>query len=478
MKNINKNFIDVGPYRRKGVKEYSKWINSLPKDKVLIDVPMKQTLERMGYHIEEKPASLFDVDQMWDALSLYGEGEDLNYSELLKLEGMKEAYSSAWRAFGSDGKKLSPLKTQDEYWNAMTKDASAGLPYFSKKEAAFPIAWGRYKDILSEKKSPNPCLAQFRTQRGNKTRLVWAYPMDMTLAEAKYARPLMQHFKTGLFPVPWGRYRYEVGARLYSTLTKRFNVALDYSKFDSSISPGFISMAFNILKSWFEDKDLDSWDLITRYFVTTPIVMPDGHLYKGKRKGVPSGSYFTNLVDSIVNFIVIKYLSNVNSLNLHSDSIHIMGDDSVFSTNKNVSLDKLSSDLLKIGVSLNVNKCQVTSRDEPIHFIGFDWSKGSAYKDLNEVLTSAVYPERYRNFKSRSAHVNTLLYAMTLLNPKFRHDVSKYLGATRYEILFRMGSKLTSKGDSTLSGYLDYTHKYVLSKDKVYVSNFVTGVLQ
>lgn len=471
--------LNKGPFRRKGVDNYVKWINGLPQDRVIVDVPMLHAIEKMGYHVEESPASLFDISQMWDALSLYTEGPNLTPKQLLQNPDYRRAHNIAYSVFAKKDTDvyLQPLKHELEFFEAIENTSSAGIPYFQKKLTAFPIAWSRYLDILSGKKGPNPCLAQFRTQRNNKTRLVWAYPMDMTLAEAKFARPLMERFKVGRFPVPWGKFRYEIGARLFSTLNRKYNVALDYSKFDSSISTGMILLAFGILKTWFKEEDLDSWDEVVRYFISTPIVMTDGNLYVGKRKGVPSGSYFTNIIDSIVNFTLIMYLSNKNSLNIDKDRVHIMGDDSVFTINSNIDLNLFSNQLNELGIRLNVGKSQVTPSDQPVHFIGFNWLYGRHTKPLVEILTSAVYPERFRKFENRETHVNELLYAMTMLNPHFRFDVSRYLGFAQYNDMLRKGTRLSDKRQ-TMSGYLDYARKYVFSKDKTVWPNVITGVLQ
>jgi len=50
------------------------------------------------------------------------------------------------------------------------------------------------------------------------------------------------------------------------------------------------------------------WDTLKNYFVHTPIRMANGECYK-KRNGIASGSYFTQLVGSVANAILMNYVS-------------------------------------------------------------------------------------------------------------------------------------------------------------------------
>lgn len=69
------------------------------------------------------------------------------------------------------------------------------------------------------------------------------------------------------------------------------------------------------------------FEIIEDYFIHTPIVMPDHHIYYGKKHGVPSGSYFTQIVDSIVNVIIAGTISAKFNMYINKSDIYVLGDD-------------------------------------------------------------------------------------------------------------------------------------------------------
>lgn len=98
----------------------------------------------------------------------------------------------------------------------------------------------------------------------------------------------------------------------------------DFSNFDSSINSRLISVAFDILRSElnfatyaggaipYKQSSLDTlWDYIVKYFIHTPHRIGDDDTIRYKHHGVPSGSMFTNLIDTIVSRIILTYLHRV-----------------------------------------------------------------------------------------------------------------------------------------------------------------------
>lgn len=382
-----------GPFRRKGVDEYVKRM-SKPQDKAVYDSTVTNKLEKAGYHVPEDPASIYEPEQLWEALDRYASKDVFTEDEFIDT-----AIKRAFRAFGyREGmEKLSTLKTETEHYKAIKLEKHAGV-YFSNKLSAWPRAWTRREDVLEKRKKPNPCLAGVRTQRGNKTRLVWMYPLEMTMLEAAFATPLISTFKNIRSPMPYSKRRFELGARLEYTLTERNKVALDFSKFDSSVPSKLIKVAFRILATWFDFSESENlaWRNIVNYFINTPIVMIDGNLYTGKCKGVPSGSFFTQLIDSIVNYIIIVAAMTKFDYKPHEKKIHVLGDDSVFSTNMDVNLTDLKTYFLTKGFKLNIDKSEVKPSNETIHFLGFDWKKGVAFRDVDKSILSMSQPEKWR----------------------------------------------------------------------------------
>lgn len=49
-----------------------------------------------------------------------------------------------------------------------------------------------------------------------------------------------------------------------------------------------------------------AWNYIEEYFINTPLLLSNSEAWQ-KSAGIPSRSYFTQLVSSIVNCIIINY---------------------------------------------------------------------------------------------------------------------------------------------------------------------------
>lgn len=465
------NYINHGPFRRKGVDEYIKRM-SQPREKAIYDSTVTHLLTKVGYQVPEDPASVYQPNQLWEQLDRYCVKQ--TYSE---DEFIESAVRRAYRAFGYresyTNTKLIPLQSESEVYNAVKLEKHAGV-YFETKLEAWNRAWTRREDVVYKRKKPNPCLAGVRTQRGNKTRLVWMYPLEMTMLEAKFARPLIEVFKELRTPMPYALRRHEIGARLEFSLHGRNRVALDFSKFDSSVPRELIRVAFRILSTWFhelEDFDKEAWKVIQNYFINTPIVMIDGNLYTGKNHGVPSGSYFTQLVDSIVNYIIITAAMLKFNMHPHEKRIHVLGDDSVFATDVDVNMNELKSYFQTKGFKLNVEKSEVVSETSPIHFIGFDWTKGVPYRDKEKALLSLTQPENWRKREEEFTREQQRAYRLIL-------EMST-LGANLYEVLKlvvpeRPRNHLFLQPEDR--GLTDYM-KFVLDEHgKPYWRNVATGI--
>ena len=464
------NFINHGPFRRKGVDEYVKRM-SKPREKAIYDSTVTHMLTSAGYEIPEDPASIYNPDQLWDQLDRYCVKQ-----EYVEDEFIDRAIKRAFRAFGyreSYSRKLIPLQSETEIYNAVKLEKHAGV-YFSTKLDAWNRAWTRQEDVVYKRKRPNPCLAGVRTQRGNKTRLVWMYPLEMTMLEAKFARPLIEVYKEIRSPMPYALRRHEIGARLEYSLKGRNKVALDFSKFDSSVPSKLIRTAFRIMATWFrdfEDFDKESWKVIQNYFINTPIVMIDGNLYTGKRHGVPSGSYFTQLVDSIVNYIIITASMLKYDMHPHERRVHVLGDDSVFATDVNVNLSELKSYFLTKGFKLNVEKSAVVRSNEPIHFIGFDWLHGVPSRETEKALLSLTQPENWRKredeFKHEQQRAFRLILEMCTLGVNLYEVLRNVVPARPREHLF------LAPEDKGLTNYMNVV---LQEHGKPYWRNAATGI--
>lgn len=307
----------------------------------------------------------------------------------------------ARRAFAG-GHELEPIHLEDELKSAIKLEKSSGIPMFTSKAEAWDHDFYVFQKYLRSdlRFRPYPCVGYCRVQHGDKgpkTRLVWGYPQAMTIMEAQFAYPLSQSLLAYTTPYCFGLHKAELMARCQSIANANFRVGLDFSGFDATISPKLISAAFGILRSWFRpftQMEELSWNRIVWYFIHTPILMPDGVVYQ-KHVGVPSGSFFTQMVDSIVNFIVLQYIRyRATSHFSRVENVLVLGDDSLCTWPNYPSVAKLEKFAEELGMVLNGKKSHVTRFGEGFDFLGHHWRSALPHRGVRELAKRAIYPER------------------------------------------------------------------------------------
>lgn len=420
----------VRPYRSARLREYRKRM-SQDNVHVLVDDNVKDMLQAQGYHIEDAPRSVYKYGKLYDALSGYAPGKA---REAERTEWFRAGVALARSCFcRKDGiPKLNVLPMTPESLDLITSNptGSAGLTaYGCTKAEAKTRALERGLQTLQGVKAPEPCLAFARTQFNDKTRLVWGYPYSMTLIEGIIAYSLNEVFKGGSTPMAFSMASGALGAKLrVASYHRKWAYSVDMSQYDATISADLIHQAFQILRTWYDMEEIEPisqksvgeiFDLVERYFICTPIVMPDGFLYLGKRHGVPSGSFFTQMVDSIVNVIICGTMAARYSLNVSKREVFVLGDDLMFWSNRRVDLDVLAKFVNDaFGVKMHgAEKSAIYRFDEPVHFLGRIWSKGIPGLEVEGILKRMVFPERFRKYsfdvaqRARQVRLLILSYA-------------------------------------------------------------------
>jgi len=424
---INAGFTCKGKFRRLR-SDYSKQMLT-PKSKPYVDSLVRQIIREQGYQADSvKPANLYDPSAMFEKLAKYAANSNLvlNLSDPFLSYGISKAFYHFSRPKGFS--TLPPLSIQ-EIVGAIKMEKSAGAGYFGPKGENIQRGLTRMEDVISHRKAPNPCLAFTRTSAGNKTRLVWGYPVEMTMLESRFARPLIDYFLGSISPMCFGRSKFKIASDInFKVCTGepgKIPYALDFSGFDSTIPAQLIEKAFEILSTWFDlrDRERFGWEKIVHYFIHTPIVMPDGNLYVGKKCGVPSGSYFTQLIDSIVNVILIFAISRKLGFDLGANSLLVLGDDSIFEADGSLSLHDIARALGSYGIKLNVEKSRIGQK----HFLGSYWHTGISDIPISEIIEKAICPEHHRSllYKHKSA-MGRREEAMSVLYSYARQYASAY----------------------------------------------------
>lgn len=192
--------------------------------------------------------------------------------------------------------------------------------------------------------------------------------------------------------------------------TRRFGnawVSIDYSAYDQSIPDWLIRDAFRIL--WdvmfcgrpVGRKYRAKWDIMVNDFIHKAFIGPEGRLVYANH-GVPSGSMWTNIVDSVCNLIIVyTYFYNCKRRNTGLKDIRmcVCGDDNLVGYKGNLDIEDMAAYINTVfGVVVNAEKCtHGTVKDDP-HFLSRVWRINGEWRDPNELLAKLCYPERRRPY--------------------------------------------------------------------------------
>lgn len=480
----NSSFI-IQPYRRKYLSGY---MSRMSRDDTsqLWDDNVASVLEEQGFRIEDSPRSEYSVNKLYQALQKYAPelAPKVSMDNRAVVHGVKLAYSCFAKPKDQLSLEALPLTPRSVLSITSNRSGSAGLTAWGQTKAeSYVRAFERSVQQIKGEKKPDPCVAFKRTQFNGKTRLVWGYPYAMTAIEGLFARPLIDKFKQKITPMTFAKSTLQIGAELRcQSYANEWAYSTDVSSFDSALSGDLIRVAFNILKTWFDLSAIEpttqapyslAWDMVVDYFIHTPIVMPNGYVYFGKRHGVPSGSYFTQLIDSICNVIICGAISYHFNLNVDKGSINVLGDDLLFWSNRDVDLEDIASYGSRLfGITLNADKSRKFRSGSMVHYLGRDWYDGVPTLDESEILKRMAQPETFRKYegdpaaRQRQVHLLLLSYAAV-----YYHGSEILDSLQRGKHMFNVGPKdmesvwigTDSKAelpDEFTSGLVRYLRKY------------------
>lgn len=472
------------PFRRKALKSY---FTRMSKDNPseLWDDNIAAILEQQGFQIKKQPRSVYTASKLYSALQEFSPER----APRIKLTrdvyaGIRFAYSCFSRPEGVKPFRIRRFSVPFIESIVTKPKASAGLTAWGQTKAeAKTRAYYRGLQIMQGIKAPDPCIALARTQKEGKTRLVWGYPFAMTAIEGLFARPIIDQLKGGAYPMAFGMTDGMLGAKMrVSAYNKDYAYSVDVHQFDASASKYLINVAFDIIATWFDMDWLEPqsglrayqiFEIIRKYFITTPIVMPDGYIYFGKRHGVPSGSYFTQLVDSIINTIYMGTFSSKFGLSLNKNDCSVLGDDSLFWSNKSISLEEVTQYASQMfDAEFQPAKSAKTYYTQPVRYLGRYWVHGEPTLPRDEIVAKAVQPERYRKYskdpKERKHQEALLLMSYASVYHNFFWDAFRALGYVRRPNSTILSNTLRIAGNrspvleetSFLSGYQRFQREY------------------
>lgn len=331
--------------------------------------------------------------------------------------------------------RLRPRSFDEVFEHYPHKGTSPGLPYTKdgiRKKGLVTYSHCRhyYNKFKHDRFHNVPCNGWYRTQvsKSPKFRAIWVYPYHVTIAEGQFAQPLIHLYKGYKTPYSiWMNYSKGDMRLLMNQRTENTTwLALDWSAFDTNVPSWLIYDSFEILKSQFEltHSEEDLWHKVVNYFVHTPIKFPSGHI-RVKHNSVPSGSYFTNLLDSVINHIVCCFLTTFKR-------IYVMGDDALMLVEQVPDLESLRTIARYIfGFEMNVEKSE---SGRLVSYLGYRMSnEGYPMANYDKLVAQLLLPDRpdrdEHDFASRAKALLLSCFGVGCL--EFSSIVQQYLDETQ-----------------------------------------------
>jgi len=290
----------------------------------------------------------------------------------------------------------------------------------------------------------------------NKMRTIYGTPKPFVLAEIMFYWPLVAHYKRnpGISPLLWGYETitggwFRLNAELMSSYTRASILMIDYSRFDKyayfqvfdDLDQIFMSF-INFDQGYMPTKDypntasdwtprkaqrlrrLFRWTCYA--FRQTPIVLPDGRVYRRLFAGVPSGLYTTQLRDSAYNVVMI--VSTLSALDTPFIALKVQGDDSL--TKLAVVLPPSDHALFlqrfhntckrRFNSNVSTDKSKIKNGPHQCEVLGYANHHGLPFRDPNTLLAQ-WYHTKDSNPTIPRAMASCIGYAYALCGASKRH---------------------------------------------------------
>lgn len=301
--------------------------------------------------------------------------------------------------------------------------SSAGYGYVGKKRDNYPLArrnatralYGFAKWRSRYRFVPDKAFArtQLSLRSHPKVRHVWGRAFHHILIEGLIGQPFIQNCMQYDTPIYIGK---DIHKDMpYVILRAMQNggtcYCIDFSKFDASVCSQLVKIAWSLLEELLVLDDFVDrlvFDFCYTLFTNTPLLMPDGRLYI-VRSGVPSGSYFTQIIDSIVNLLVIN-MCMYDAWNMFYP-VKVLGDDSLFVVpTESCTVEELTKFFDQFGLAVS-DKTVITRNHDKIVFLGHNFYGSRVTRDEFTCLSLALFTEEAISSPEESAlRIGSLIY--------------------------------------------------------------------
>lgn len=301
--------------------------------------------------------------------------------------------------------KFTPVSYRFAADNQINKSSSSGYPLFQRKGIVLDKLVEQAESLTPDSSmwlwpQTRGFRLQLRTSEQKvklKTRIMYPYPGVFILLEDTFIIPFVDHFiKNDTFYVI-GRNGAQLSALLRRKLSpsKRILMA-DITRFDQDLLNECIIMAFSVIRSQLKLSQHEAllFEQMVAYCCTALMVSksPSQPAYGFiKYKGMPSGSGFTNMVDTLAHAIMLEYIFP----GITTDCL-LCGDDNITDF-RNKSLSVLKQQFKEVfNLTITDSKTKLSNTWTNIEFLGFRWKSGVRLVNTRLVINQLLWHADFR----------------------------------------------------------------------------------
>jgi len=319
-------------------------------------------------------------------------------------EAHRLAIRSVYDSASPVGGRRRPIPLDEVVAKHIHHQSYAGLPLLDFNRNVLDAGARLASKLADGTRGFDPYLFGRRVQPGKsgpKTRLVWMASLPTTIVGTSFSKPVQDGLARNR-PYIWGLRHHEEGSILAELAGRyRFVYCIDWSQFDARVGADLIDDMFRVVRSCLDLTEYEE-KLFWRYvndFIHTRLVVPSGYIYQ-VHKGVPSGSAFTSLIDSMANVYMCNYIwARLTGHVIPHAQLLVMGDDAVIGTDHRLQLEQMAVVAEERGFKLNSDKSVIVSTTEEgsgVHFIGHVWRHGRQHRLYRELIVRMALPERHQ----------------------------------------------------------------------------------
>jgi len=293
----------------------------------------------------------------------------------------------------------------------------------------------------------------------DKIRAVFGATKLLLQAELMFIWPLQAtYLNTDRGRLLWGREMSKGGWRkllneIHRKGKKSTLLGIDWSQFDKRLLHQLIRIVHRIWRSYYDfsqyektskykgkpksDRHVENlWNWMCNAITDTPILLPNGQLWRWNWNGFGSGYQQTQLMDSFANAIMIYTCLCSLGVNVESKRFwaRFQGDDSLlafceqmFRIYGNNFLDMLEESAKHyFNAKLNVKKSEINDRVTGMTVLSYQNQCGLAYRTDEDLLRHLFFPERPQNYGTLAASAAGLAQASLGCSTRF-YDLCKLI---------------------------------------------------